>query len=135
MDARRTQGEDQAMTPPHPSLLAEAVSIDGGTLVLILVLFFAFVGVTVGLAVLGCVWAYRAGKGSASSRTGLICIGVLEGFALASIGLSLLRGGFSPFSVAVVVLVAAQIGLYALGRANRPPSPLPAAQPGVPRWG
>jgi len=125
------------VTPPAP-LLAEAVSIDGGTLVLILVIALAVLALAVGVAVLGCVFAYRAGKGSSAAMIGLIIIGVLEAFSLLSATGNLLRGDFNLFSTLALIPIAAQIGLYLLGRSRRSATSLPGAfvprPPPPPGW-
>lgn len=114
------------VTAPAP-LLAEAVSIDGGTLVFILVIALAVLALAVGVAVLGCVLAYRAGRGSSNAMVGLIIIGVLEAFSLLSATGNLLRGDVNVFSTLALIPIAAQVGLYFLGRSRRPAASHPGA--------
>jgi hypothetical protein len=59
-------------------MLAEAVSIDGGVLLLILVVFVLLFVLWCALVTLGCRWARRAGQGSRRALAGWAVVAVLE---------------------------------------------------------
>ena len=99
-----------------PAILAEAVSISGGALFLILLVLV----VTTAAMVAGAGWtawlALRAGRGSPRARRGIVAVAALEALAL----LSEARGF-------VLALVALQVGAYLWGalRTSRPPAGQP----------
>lgn len=89
-------------------ILAETVSIDGGALLLILVVLLVLAALWCALMVLGCVWAVRAGRGSRRALTGWVIVSVLEVLpALGGLGTILAVPGLA-FLV--------QVGLYAWAR-------------------
>lgn len=63
-------------------LLAEAISLDGGELLVILVILVVLLAGTVAIVVAGCVWAYRVGRGSQDRPVGLVVVLAVEGLVL-----------------------------------------------------
>lgn len=59
-------------------ILAEAVSLDGDAIFLLLVILILMFATVCGLVVYGCVLAIRARRGSGAALVGWIAIGVLE---------------------------------------------------------
>jgi len=91
-------------------VLAEAVSIDGGALVAILVVLLVVLLVAGAGVVLGFVWAWRAGRGSMHSLVGLLIVVALEVMAAFVTGfLTLLPA-------------AGQVVTYAVSRSRHPDS-------------
>ena len=92
-------------------MLAEAVSIDGGTLLLILLVLVVMVVVWCGLVVLGCRLARQAGQGSQRALGGWVVVGILE--------LAPLVVGFTPLLLVGVAVLAVQVTFYLRGKADR----------------
>jgi hypothetical protein len=59
-------------------VFAEAVSIDGGVLLAVLVVFLVLLGTWVGLVVLGCRLARQAGEGSALAPLGWAVVAIVQ---------------------------------------------------------
>lgn len=91
-------------------MLAEAVSIDGGLLLVILFVFLLMVGLWCVVVALGCRWAKQAGQGSRGALAGWAVVAVLEVVPLAL--------GFTPLLVLAAVVLAFQGWLYARARAE-----------------
>lgn len=64
-------------------ILAETVAIDGGVLLLVLVVFMVMVATWCGLVALGCFWARRAGLGSRPALAGWMVVVVAQTVPLA----------------------------------------------------
>lgn len=97
-------------------MLAETVSIDGGTLVLILVMLLALLALAVGLVVLGFVLAPRAGRGSKRAFVWWVVIVALE--ALYTLGgvVAIFTGDFSLFGLVAPAIIAGQVALFLQAR-------------------
>jgi hypothetical protein len=59
-------------------VIAEAVSIDGGVLLAVLVVFLVLLGLWLGLVALGCWFAKQAGEGSAPAPVGWALVAVAQ---------------------------------------------------------
>ncbi|HUS62594.1 MAG TPA: hypothetical protein VMY34_10385 [Acidimicrobiales bacterium] len=94
--------------------LAEANPISGGLLFLILVVMLIVIATGLALAIAGCVWAYRAGRGSRLSRVGLGVAVAVEIFC-ATLG----RKDSAVVAPVVVVLVIQAI-FFLFGRSQGP---------------
>ena len=93
-------------------MLAETVSIDGGTLLLILVALVLVVALSIAIVVFGFVLAPRAGRGSQRAMGWWMVIIVLESlYALGSVA-ALLSGDFSLFVVLPPAIIAGQVALF-----------------------
>lgn len=64
-------------------MFAETVAIDGGVLLLVLVVFMVMVVIWCGLVALGCFWARRAGLGSRPALAGWMVVVVAQTVPLA----------------------------------------------------
>ena len=100
---------DEPSSPAHSPwktdpfvVFAEAVSLDGGALVAVLVILFLVAAVAVAVAVLGFVWAARAARGSTRALQGWAAVLVLEVFVLVTSGFDL-RNGALWTSLALVI--------------------------------
>ena len=92
------------------------MSIDGGTLLLILVALLVVGAVAIGLVVLGFVLAPRAGRGSSRAFGWWIVILVVESFYVLGSVAAILAGDFSPAVLAPVAIIAGQVALYLQAR-------------------
>ena len=104
-------------------MLAEAIQLTDAEASLLLYIFFAFLGAVATacvVAVLGCVWAYRAGRGSKRALKGWIAAGGPFLLALLLAMPTLLAEGFIVFWLPPVSVLVAQGALYGLGRALGP---------------
>ena len=102
-------------------IVGEGPQIDGGVLVIILVVFLLFVAAVIGVVVLGCVWARRAGHGSQLARTGLVCVAVLEGAVLLWGLVDLAAGGGEPYTAMAASFALGLQGLiYARAKGRGP---------------
>jgi hypothetical protein len=79
-------------------IVGEGPQIDGGVLVVILVIFLLFVAAVIGVVVAGCVWAARAGRGSERARTGWACVALVEGAVLLRGLAGLAMDGGEPYT-------------------------------------
>lgn len=103
----------------RPVLLAEGPSIDGGLLVVLLAIAIAVVVLTVAAAVLGCVWARRAGRGSRPALVGFLAVAAVEALVLlgAAVDQALVTAAVAGS------LLLAQGALFERGRRERQPAP------------
>jgi len=93
-------------------VLAETVSLDGGALLLGLVIVVLVLAALVGLVTLGFVLADKAGRGSRRALVGWVAVLVVEGlFCLASV-VSLLRGELSLLQFVFPAIVACQVATF-----------------------
>jgi hypothetical protein len=97
-------------------MLAETVSIDGGTLLLILAALVLVVALSIAIVVFGFVLAPRAGRGSQPALGWWIVIVALETlYALGSVA-ALLSGDFSLFVLLPPAIIAGQVALFLQAR-------------------
>lgn len=102
-------------------MLAEAVSLDGGTLLLILVVGVLFLALSVAVLVFGFVLAPRAGRGSRRALGWWVAIVAVEGlYCLGSLA-AVLGGDFSPGVFLPPLIVAAQVALFLQARRDADP--------------
>lgn len=104
-------------------MIAEAPQPSGGFVLLILLLVLAVVAVHVVVVTLGCLWAWRAARGSRMATAGLLVVGALEALYLGFAFPTLLRGEPNYYLGWVAVPAALQAALYAGARLTRSPGP------------
>lgn len=112
----------------YPVTLAESIQLTNAeaTVLLLVLLALLLMAVALGvLAVLGCVWAYRAGRGSRRARQGWIIVGSFEGLVM--LGFLPALVGRHPNLLVLVPIVALviQVALYLFGRSIGPRSAMP----------
>lgn len=98
----------------RPVLLAEAVSFTEEEILVILLLLLGMLLAAVVFVALGCVWAWKAGRGSQLALAGAITIVSVEALVLLVTLPSVLSG--DPFVVAPGGALALQAGLYFVAR-------------------
>jgi hypothetical protein len=92
------------------------VSIDGGTLLLILAALVLVLALSITVVVFGFVKAPRAGRGSPNARGWWIVILAVESlYALGGLGAAL-AGDFSLFPLLPAAIIAGQVALYLQAR-------------------
>jgi hypothetical protein len=97
-------------------MLAETVSIDGGTLLLILAALVLVLALSVAVVVFGFVLAPRAGRGSQRALVWWVIILALESlYALGAVG-AVFAGDVSLFTLLPVAIIAGQVALYVQAR-------------------
>jgi hypothetical protein len=97
-------------------MLAETVSIDGGELLVLLVITFVLLAVAVAVVVFGFVLAPRAARGSSRAMAWWIVILVLEGlYGLGAVA-AVLTGDFTLWTFTPLFIVAGQIALFVSAR-------------------
>ena len=97
-------------------MLAETVSIDGGTLLVILAVLVVVVGLAIAVVVFGFVLAPRAGRGSQRALVWWAIIVALESlYALGAVG-AVLSGDFSVLTLLPAAIIACQVALYLQAR-------------------
>ena len=97
-------------------MLAETVSIDGGTLLLILAALVLVVALAIAIVVFGFILAPRAGRGSGRALGWWIVIVALESlYALGSVA-ALLSGDFSLLVLLPPAIIAGQVALFLQAR-------------------
>lgn len=97
-------------------MLAEGVSIDGGTLVVILAVLLVMVGLAVATVVFGFVLAPRAGRGSESAHGWWILVIALESlFAVGALA-GTISGDFSLLVLVPPAVIACQVAMYLQAR-------------------
>ena len=106
-------------------IVAESVSLNGGEMFVVLVVLVAILLVMLAMLVGGCIWAYRAGRGSSASLVGA---GVVAATALVIATFGVGSGGYVAAVMAFGVL-ALQAGLFAAGRSAGPNAPTVHQQP------
>ncbi len=96
-------------------MLAETITFTDEEILVFLVVLLAFAALTLTAVVLGCIWAWLAGRGSQRALVGWVIIGSLEGLVL----LSAIPGLFSGpnlFPLLPLTVLGLQVGLYLGGR-------------------
>lgn len=97
-------------------MLAEGVSIDGGTVLVILAILVVLAGLAIAVVVFGFVLAPRAGRGSPSAMGWWVFLLVLESlWAVASLA-ALRTSDFSVFTLLPLAVIAGQIALFLQAR-------------------
>ena len=97
-------------------MLAETVSIDGGTLLLILVVGVVVLALAVAVLVFGFVLAPRAGRGEPRALGWWIAIVAFEGlYCLGSVA-AILSGNVTAGVAVPLVIVAAQVAIFLRAR-------------------
>ena len=101
-------------------MLAETVSFTEQEMLIILLVLLGFLVLTVAAFVLGCFWAWRAGRGSQAALVGWIVVGplVLVPAVLVSLP-GVVRGSFSFIFPAC--LLATQGALYFASKSTAEP--------------
>ena len=92
-------------------MLAETPTFTSGEILLILLVLVGLVAVAVATFALGCVWAWRAGRGSKAALVGWVAVGSLEVLLLLPSLPAVLRGELVALPVPLGAL-ACQVGLY-----------------------
>lgn len=101
------------------SMLAESPQPDGGLVVVILVVLLGVLVAHVAVVALGCIWAWRAGRGSRLALVGLAIVGALEVLYLMGAVPGLLWKEPNYYLASAALPLAAQVALYAGARAGR----------------
>ena len=97
-------------------MLAETVSIDGGELLVILVIGLAFLAVVLAVVVFGFVLAPRAARGSSRALGWWIVILVLEGLYCLGAIAAVFAGDFTLWTFTPIAIVAGQVALFVSAR-------------------
>lgn len=93
-------------------MLAETVSIDGGTLLFILAALLVVVGLAIALVVFGFVLAPRAGRGSQRALVWWVIIVAVEVlYALGGVA-AIFTGDFSLFALVPPAIIAGQVTMF-----------------------
>jgi len=92
-------------------MLAETVKLSGGEVLIILLVLLGMLAVVLAVVVLGCVWAWKAGRGSETAKVLWIVCASLEALALLSAAPSALFGR-SFAAVFPAGALGAQLALY-----------------------
>lgn len=103
-------------------ILAEAISIDGGLLFLILVVLVVMLVVALVVGIGGCIWAWRAGCGSRPALAGWIICASLEGLAALAFLPPLVVGEPSAAVLVPLAALGLQVVLFRRGRSRGPTS-------------
>ena len=97
-------------------MLGETVSIDGGTLLLVLAVLVVVLALSIAVVVFGFVLAPRAGRGSPGAMRWWAVIVALESlYALGGVA-ALLSGDFSVFPLVPLAIIAGQVALFLQAR-------------------
>lgn len=116
---------DRTVPLPAPTQLAEAVTLDGGALLIALVIVAIIAALALAVLVAGCRWALLAGRGS-SDHLGLwlavLCVELGPLLAARSLG------GAETIGLGAA---AVQLGFWGVGRTRRTRSPPPPDTPWV----
>ena len=102
-------------------VLAESPTFGGPEILFILLVLLGILAVNAVVVTLGCVWAWRAGKGSRRALVGWIIIGSVETLALVA-SIPDLISGASRFVVLPLAVIALQVALFLSGRSSAPHS-------------
>lgn len=104
-------------------MLAESVSLSGSEVLVILLVLLALLVATIATAVLGCLWAFRAGRGSPLALVGWLLVAFVEVIAMVPALADLRFGAPSMVGFAPLGALAAQVALYVRGKAARREGP------------
>lgn len=94
--------------------------LNGGGLLVVLMLLLLTATALGSAAVLGCVWAYRAGRGSRLARDGWVAVALAETLLQLLLATSIPEGGVTVWSAVPAGLLALQVALCVGGRRRRP---------------
>ena len=97
-------------------MLAETVSIDGGTLLLILAALLVVAALSIAVVVFGFLLAPRAGRGSRQALGWWIVMLALETFVSLGSVASILAGDFSIFVLLPPAIIVWQVALFLQAR-------------------
>ncbi len=95
-------------------MLAEAVSFTEEEMFVILLVLLGMLAAAVAVVVLGCIWAWRAGRGSQLGLAGMIVVMALEASVFMPAAAAALGG--NPFVILPAGALAAQTALYLVAR-------------------
>ena len=109
MDACTEEVQDE-------TVLAETVSFTDEEILVIMVVLIGLAAGVVAIALLGCLWAWRGGRGSQTALVLWLIVASLEGQTLFTAVPGILRGGGSPWLAAPLGALAVQVGLYLTAR-------------------
>lgn len=98
-------------------VLAETVSFTEEEILVIMLVLLGMLAVVVAIAVLGCIWAWRAGRGSQRALIGFVVVASLEGMASLAAVPALLEDRSLVF-IGPVWALGAQVGLFLWARAK-----------------
>lgn len=91
-------------------MLAETIKLSGGEVLVVLLVLLGILAVVAAVVVLGCVWAWKAGRGSELALALWIVCASLEALALLGAAPSLIKGNF--FIVGPTGALGLQAALY-----------------------
>lgn len=100
-------------------MLAETVSFTEEEILVILLVLVAILMAAAALVGLGCLWAWKAGRGSQAALVGWSIVGALELLAAAAALPSLVTGP-QPFVSAPAAALAVQVSLYITAKRRGP---------------
>jgi hypothetical protein len=104
-------------------VLAETIKLSGTEVLVILLVLVGILAIGVAVLGLGCLWAWRAGRGSQLALAGWLVCGTLEGAVILVSLVDLVRGRINPLPSIPAAALAAQVGLYLAAREK--PRPVP----------
>lgn len=90
-------------------MLAEAISLDGGALLVALLIALAVLAAIAGVVVLGFVLAPRAARGSTAALAGWMAVLLAEGLVCLASVAAIFRTGLSLYLLVPPAIVAAQV--------------------------
>lgn len=102
-------------------ILGETVSIDGGALVVILVILLAFLVATCALVVMAFVWARKAGRGSRPALVAWLAVAAVELVLAATVVPSTIDGAVNWWGVLAAAALGGQVLRYVRARREVPP--------------
>ena len=100
-------------------MLAEAVSLDGGALAVVLIITIVLLAAVVAVVVEGFVLAPKAARGIPRDMGGWIAALALEGLVWLGSLPALLQGAISVFAILIPALVIAQVAVFLSARRDR----------------
>lgn len=104
-------------------MLAETPQPDGGLLLVIILVVLGILAMAVATMALGCLWAWKAGRGSQLALGGWVACFTVEGFILLFAVGGLVSGKPHLLLFAPALAVAAQVALYLGARGHPRPGP------------
>jgi len=104
-------------------VLAETIKLSGTEVLIILLVLVGILAIGVAVLGLGCLWAWRAGRGSQLALAGWVVCGTLEGSVVLLSLVDLLRGRVNALAIIPAAALAAQVGLYLAARDQPRPAP------------
>ena len=100
-------------------VLAETVSLDGGVVLVALIVVLVALALSVAAVVLGFALAPRAARGSTPALAVWTAVVAAEGLFCVWLLVGAVEWGFSPLVLAAPVLVAAQVAVFLSARGER----------------